>query len=42
LTGRLADTTGSLQFALIIPALCYVVIGVFGLFSRHKGKWAQE
>ncbi|WP_026166804.1 sugar MFS transporter [Novosphingobium nitrogenifigens] len=42
LTGRLADTTGSLQFALIIPALCYVVIGAFGLFSRHKGKWAQE
>jgi FHS family L-fucose permease-like MFS transporter len=33
LTGHLADSSG-LHFALILPALCYVVIAMFGLFAR--------
>ncbi len=34
LTGQLADTSGSLQFALILPALCYLVIAAYGVFAR--------
>ncbi len=36
LTGSLADLSGSLEFALILPAVCYLVIAGFGLFARHK------
>jgi FHS family L-fucose permease-like MFS transporter len=36
LTGELADLTGSLELALILPALCYAVIGGFGLFTRKR------
>jgi FHS family L-fucose permease-like MFS transporter len=35
LTGALADASGSLAFALILPALCYATIGGFGLFARR-------
>jgi FHS family L-fucose permease-like MFS transporter len=35
LTGWLADLSGSLAFALILPALCYAIIGGFGLFARR-------
>jgi FHS family L-fucose permease-like MFS transporter len=34
LTGGLADLTGSLEWALILPALCYAVIAGFGWFAR--------
>jgi len=36
LTGELADLTGSLELALILPALCYAVIAAFGLFARRR------
>lgn len=35
LTGALADFTGSLQFAMLLPALCYVVIACYGLYARR-------
>ncbi|WP_028641330.1 sugar MFS transporter [Novosphingobium acidiphilum] len=35
LTGGLADLTGSLELALILPALCYAVIAGFGWYARH-------
>jgi len=35
LTGRLADVTGSLAFALALPAVCYVLIAAFGLYARR-------
>ncbi|MEO7786834.1 MAG: sugar MFS transporter [Sphingomicrobium sp.] len=35
LTGLLADTSGSLAFALVIPALCYAVIAGYGLYARR-------
>ena len=34
LTGRLADGAG-LQFALLLPALCYLVIAGYGLYARR-------
>ncbi|MBW4331129.1 sugar MFS transporter [Stakelama sp. CBK3Z-3] len=34
LTGLLADVNG-LQFALLLPALCYLVITSFGLYARR-------
>jgi len=33
LTGHLADLTGSLSLALALPAACYAVIALFGLFA---------
>jgi len=34
-TGKLADATGgNLALALIIPAVCYVIIACFGLYAR--------
>lgn len=35
LTGWLADLSGSLAFALTLPALCYAVIGAFGIYARR-------
>lgn len=35
LTGWLADVSGSLAFALVLPALCYGVIAGFGYFARR-------
>ncbi|WP_072382191.1 sugar MFS transporter [Novosphingobium sp. NDB2Meth1] len=32
-TGALADATGSLTLALVLPALCYAVIVAFGLYA---------
>lgn len=37
LTGKIADLTGSLSLALILPALCYVTIALFGLYARRRG-----
>jgi FHS family L-fucose permease-like MFS transporter len=34
LTGLLADATGTLGFALLLPAACYAIIAGFGLFAR--------
>ncbi len=34
LTGRLADLVG-LQLALVIPAVCYAIILLFGLYARR-------
>jgi MFS transporter, FHS family, L-fucose permease len=36
LTGWVADMVGSLQTALIVPALCYMVIAAFGLYAHRK------
>ena len=35
LTGMLADASGSLRVALILPALCYAVIAGYGFFARR-------
>ncbi|MFS0771663.1 sugar MFS transporter [Sphingomonas sp. 1P08PE] len=35
LTGALADSTGSLHFALILPAICYALILAYGLYARR-------
>ena len=35
LTGRLADASGSLHFALALPALCYALILAYGLYARR-------
>jgi FHS family L-fucose permease-like MFS transporter len=34
-TGALADTTGSLAIALILPAVCYAIIAGFGIYARR-------
>ena len=33
-TGMLADTSGSLHFALLLPAICYALILAYGLYAR--------
>ncbi|MDP9085446.1 MAG: glucose/galactose MFS transporter, partial [Pseudomonadota bacterium] len=35
MTGMLADRSGSLAFALLIPALCYAIIAGFGFYARR-------
>jgi FHS family L-fucose permease-like MFS transporter len=37
LTGRLADAT-NLHFALLLPALCYAVIGGYGIYARRPAR----
>lgn len=34
-TGAIADVTGSLAVALLLPALCYAVIAAFGVYARR-------
>jgi len=34
-TGALADTTGSLMLALLLPAVCYLIIAAFGIYARN-------
>lgn len=34
ITGMIADATGSLATALILPAICYAIIAGFGIFAR--------
>ena len=34
LTGMLADASGSLATAMILPAVCYAIIAGFGIFAR--------
>jgi FHS family L-fucose permease-like MFS transporter len=35
LTGHLADVSGSLAFALTVPAICYAVIATYGWYARR-------
>lgn len=35
-TGALADATGNLGLALLLPAMCYAVIGGYGYYARPK------
>lgn len=35
LYGKLADTSGSLAFALLLPAICYTVICAYGIYARR-------
>jgi len=35
MTGMVADLSGSLGIALLLPALCYVVIAGFGIYARR-------
>jgi FHS family L-fucose permease-like MFS transporter len=37
-TGALADLTGSLTTALLLPALCYAVIAAFGYYARRPAE----
>jgi FHS family L-fucose permease-like MFS transporter len=34
-TGKLADVTGSLGLAMILPAVCYAVIAAYGVYARR-------
>lgn len=36
LTGHLADLSGSLQFSLLLPALCYATISAYGVYARRS------
>jgi len=35
LTGVIADVSGSLAFALTLPAICYAIIAGFGIYARR-------
>lgn len=35
ITGIIADTTGSLGTAFLLPAVCYAIIAAFGLYARR-------
>ncbi len=35
ITGMIADATGSLAMAFILPAVCYAIIAGFGIFARR-------
>ena len=35
LTGMIADATGSLALAFMLPAICYAIIAGFGVFARR-------
>lgn len=35
LSGQLADISGSLAWALALPALCYAIIAAFGIYARR-------
>ncbi len=34
-TGAIADASGSLAFAMALPAVCYAVILAYGLYARR-------
>lgn len=38
MTGFLADRSGSLHFALILPAICYAIIASFGIYARRPAE----
>lgn len=35
LTGMIADASGSLATAMILPAICYAIIAAFGIYARR-------
>lgn len=35
LTGMLADASGSLRVALLLPAICYAIIAAYGFYARR-------
>jgi len=37
-TGFLADATGSLALALILPGVCYAIITAFGIYARNPAQ----
>ncbi|WP_374545810.1 sugar MFS transporter [Rhodoblastus sp.] len=41
LTGRLADLSGSLSVSLALPALCYAIIAIFGIFALRPVEAAR-
>lgn len=36
LLGMVADLSGSLEVALLVPALCYVIVAAFGIYARRR------
>jgi MFS transporter, FHS family, L-fucose permease len=34
MTGMIADATGSLAIAFVLPAICYAIIASFGIYAR--------
>lgn len=38
ITGMIADATGSLAIAFILPAICYAIIAGFGLFAKNPAE----
>ena len=38
MTGFLADQSGSLHFALVLPAVCYAIIASFGIYARRPAE----
>jgi MFS transporter, FHS family, L-fucose permease len=38
MTGFLADKSGSLHFALLLPAICYAIIASFGIYARRPAE----
>jgi FHS family L-fucose permease-like MFS transporter len=38
MTGFLADRSGSLHFALLLPAICYAIIAGFGVYARNPAE----
>jgi FHS family L-fucose permease-like MFS transporter len=37
-TGAIADATGSLALALLLPAACYAIIAAFGIYARRPAQ----
>ena len=42
LTGSLADRSGSLHFALLLPAICYAIIAAYGIYARRPAPLAAD
>jgi FHS family L-fucose permease-like MFS transporter len=38
MTGFLADRSGSLHFAMVLPAICYAIIAAFGVYARRPAE----
>ena len=42
MTGVLADRSGSLHFALLLPAICYAIIAAYGIYARTPAPPATD
>lgn len=40
--GYIADTTGSMEIAFLIPLVCYGVIGTYALSNRSVFSWLKK